>query len=134
MFSSLMVVFILFEHEWAELAVRHALLQSMLSLRLFVQLVTRCVLWIWDSILTFAKDAVAYLWRAVDALLQSMLELKLPPLELAACFHIIDAIERATIFCALQGGGQKPASSLLSVVHSEKTCCCTMAGSKCRSF
>ena len=88
----------------------------MLSLRLCVQLVTRCALWTWDPMLTFAKDAVAYLCRAIVALLHSMPELKFSPLELAACFQIIDAIKRATIVCALQGSEQKPATSLLSVL------------------
>ena len=116
MFSSLMVVFTLSEHEWAELAVQNALLQSMISLRLCVQLVTRCALWTWDPMLTFAKDAVAYLCRAIVALLHSMPELKFSPLELAACFQIIDAIKQATIVCAIQGSEQKPATSLLSVL------------------
>ena len=116
MLSSSILVFILFEHEWAELAVRNALPQIMLLLRLFAQLVTRCVLWIWDSMFNFIKDAVAYLWRAIAAMLQRMPELKFSPLELAACFHIIDAIKRATILCALQGGGQEPANLLLSVL------------------
>ena len=61
-----------------------------LVVRLFVQLVSRCVLWICDYILRCARIAVAYLWRAVVALLQSMLRLKFSPLELAACFYIID--------------------------------------------
>ena len=94
----------------------NALLQSMLVLCLFVQLVSRCVLWICDYILRCAKVAVAYLWRAVVALLQSMLRLKFFPLELAACFHIIDANERATVFFTLQGGGPELARLLLSVL------------------
>ena len=94
----------------------NALLQSMLVLRLFVQLVPRCVLWIWDYIPRCAKVVVAYLWRAVITLLQSMPELKFSPLELAACFHIIDASERATVFFTLQGGGPEPARLLLSVL------------------
>ena len=94
----------------------NALLQSMLVLCLFVQLVSRCVLWICDYILRCAKVAVAYLWRAVVALLQSMLGLKFSPLELAACFHIIDASERATVFFTFQGGGPEPARLLLSVL------------------
>ena len=94
----------------------NALLQSMLVLRLCVQIVTRRVLWLLYCMFECATSAVVYLLQNVLALLQSMLELGYSPLELAACFHIINASERATCFFMVGGATSELATLLLSVL------------------
>ena len=94
----------------------NALLQSMLVLHLRVQLVTLRVLRIWDYMAKCATFAMVYLLRLVFALLQSMLELKLSPLELAACFHIVGASELAPCFFVRGGGTSEHATLLLSTL------------------
>ena len=89
-----------------------ALLQSMQALRLFVYLLKRCLTWMWDHIWRCARAAVAYLRRGVVVLLQSILYLKISPLELAACFHMVDASTQVSY----PGNGPKPVTVLLAML------------------
>ena len=89
-----------------------ALLQSMQVLRLFVHFLKGCLTWMCDHIWRCAKAAVAYLWRGVVVLLQSILYLKISPLELAACFHMVDASTQVSY----PGNGPEPATVLLAML------------------
>ena len=95
-------------------AALNAVLQSMLVLRLRVQIVTRRVLWLLHCMFKCGTSAVVYFLQSVLALLQGMLELEYSPLELAACFHIINASERATCFFMVGGATSELATLLLS--------------------
>ena len=65
-----------------------------------------------DHIWRCARAAVAYLWRGVVVLLQSILYLKISPLELAACLHMVDASTQVSY----PGNGPKPATVLLAML------------------
>ena len=88
----------------------------MLVLRLRVQIVTRRVLWPLHCMFKCVTSAVDYFLQNVLALLQGMLELEYSPLELAACFHIINASERAICFFMVGGATSELATLLLSIL------------------
>ena len=94
----------------------NALLQRMLMLRLCIQTASRSVLWLLYCIFECATFAMIYLLQNGFALLQIILELEYSPLELAACFNIINASERATCFFTVGGGTSELATILLSLL------------------
>ena len=89
-----------------------ALLQSMQVLRLCDYLLKGCLTTMWDNIRRCAGSTAAYLWRGIVVLLQRIRYLKISPLELAACFHMIDASTQVSY----PGDGPEPATSLLALL------------------